>query len=294
MCHKLGLMLDPRRLLSFRSAAQLGSFTRAAGALSLTQSAVSQQVADLERQVGIQLLTRGRRGVTPTDAGALLLRHADAIAARLELAEHQLADHTHRLRIGAFPSALADMVPIAIGAVRHAEPRAQIEAVEAPIARLHDLVRHGTLQLAICFSELDTTLADDGVLRHELFVESMLVALAPNHPLAAREAIALTSLADEDWLSPTPDHLIVGVCRAAGFEPRLAFLTADPAAIRALCAQGLAVTLVPQLLSKHMHDVALRPVLPDPPLRRVYAATTAVPDRLTRIALDSLKAQTPA
>src|ERR687894_1566286 len=101
-------MLDPRRLLTFGEVARRGSFSRAAEALALTQPAVSQQVAALERQVGVRLLDRGPGGPTPTAAGALLLAHADAIAERLAQADRQLADlvatERETLRIGAFPS----------------------------------------------------------------------------------------------------------------------------------------------------------------------------------------------
>src|SRR3954464_8117971 len=101
-------MVDPRRVLTFREVARLGSFSRAAEALSLTQPAVSQQVAALERQAGARLLARGPGGLALTRAGALLLEHADVVANRLELASGQLAelcaDAGRRVRIGAFPS----------------------------------------------------------------------------------------------------------------------------------------------------------------------------------------------
>ena len=85
-------MVDPRRVLTFREVARLGSFSRAAEALSLTQPAVSQQVAALERQAGAQLLERGPGGLSLTPAGELLLEHADVVADRLELAAGQLAE----------------------------------------------------------------------------------------------------------------------------------------------------------------------------------------------------------
>src|ERR687893_350813 len=115
-------MLDPRRLLTFREVARLRSFTHAADALALTQPAVSQQVAALERQLGTRLLERGPGGPAPTKAGALLLAHADAIADRLGQANAQLAELVDAdrvtLRVGAFPSALGSIVPAAIAALR--------------------------------------------------------------------------------------------------------------------------------------------------------------------------------
>ena len=110
-------MLEPRRLLTFREVANRGSFSRAAEALALTQPAVSQQVAALERQLGVRLLDRGPGGPSPTEAGALLLAHADAIAERLAQADAQIAElaatEHGTLRLGAFASAMATIVPAA-------------------------------------------------------------------------------------------------------------------------------------------------------------------------------------
>src|SRR4051812_3823681 len=103
--------MDPRRLLTFRAVAHAASFTRAAEALALSQPSVSQQVAALETELGTRLIDRAAGGLRLTPAGTVLLTHADAIAARLELAGRQLDDVTAvertRLRLGAFPSALA-------------------------------------------------------------------------------------------------------------------------------------------------------------------------------------------
>src|SRR5437773_12172045 len=122
--------MDPRRLLTFRAVAHQRSFSAAARELSLTQPAVSQQVAALEREVGAKLLQRGPGGVTPTHAGAVLLEHADAVADRLELAGTQLAEIAReqrvRVRLGAFPSALAVMVPKAVARLRSERPEAEV------------------------------------------------------------------------------------------------------------------------------------------------------------------------
>src|SRR5918997_290430 len=113
--------MDPRRVLTFREVARHRSFSRAAEALSLTQSAVSQQVAALERQLGTRLLDRRPGGLRLTSAGEQLLEHAGAIADRLTLADAQIAEEVaaerRELRIGAFPSALATIVPAAVAAL---------------------------------------------------------------------------------------------------------------------------------------------------------------------------------
>src|SRR5687768_14414959 len=111
--------MDPRRLLTFRAVAHERSFSAAARALALTQPAVSQQVAALEKEVGARLLDREPGGLKLTVAGRILLEHADALADRLTLARTQLAELAgdERLRVGAFPSALAALVPKAVARV---------------------------------------------------------------------------------------------------------------------------------------------------------------------------------
>src|ERR671910_2144678 len=119
-------MLDPRRLLTFGEVANRRSFSRAAEALAWTKPAVSQQVAALERQLGVRLLDRGPGGPAPTEAGALLLAHADAVHERLAQAGAQIGElvaaERGTLRVGAFPSALATIVPAAIAALRDELP----------------------------------------------------------------------------------------------------------------------------------------------------------------------------
>jgi DNA-binding transcriptional LysR family regulator len=131
--------MDPRRLLTFREVARQRSFSRAGEELALTQPAVSQQVAALERQLGTALLVRGRGGALPTDAGRLLLDHADAVAARLDLADVQMAalvgGARRTLRLGAFPSALASVVPDAVAAMRAREPDLEVTVERDPLAR---------------------------------------------------------------------------------------------------------------------------------------------------------------
>src|SRR5690242_8719356 len=127
-------MLDPRRVLTFREVARAGSFSRAADALALTQPAVSQQVAALERQLGAQLLDRGPGGLALTPAGELLLEHADVVSDRLTLATDQLGELVARvareLRVGAYPSALATLVPDALARLTAARPELEAEVSE--------------------------------------------------------------------------------------------------------------------------------------------------------------------
>jgi DNA-binding transcriptional LysR family regulator len=268
--------MDPRRLLTFRAVARERSFSRAARELALTQPSVSQQVAALERQVGARLLDRRPGGLQLTPAGAVLLTHADAIAERLELAAVQVEEitrgETARLRIGAFPTALAELVPAAVAHVRERVPGAEVTVDEGATEELEARVRAGDLHLAVDFQDAAQPRRDPpGLERHELMREAFLVALSPDHPLAARREVRLADLADDDWTAALTDGIIVGACRAAGFEPRLVSITRDQLAIRALVVRGLAVTLAPRLLAEGFHGVALRPIAGAAPRRDVYA-----------------------
>jgi DNA-binding transcriptional LysR family regulator len=247
-------MIDPRRLLTFREVARCGSFSRAAEALALSQPAVSQQVAALERQLGSTLLVRGRTGAVPTEAGALLLAHADALAAGLELAGVQLgelaAGERRMVRVGAVPSALATVVPAAVAALRADEPALDVALEEGRVDELALAVRTGQLHAAVCFQDAALPRRSyEGLRRVELALEPMHAVLPAAHPLADRSAVALRELAGEAWMAPERDGLLVRACRAAGFEPRLVLVTRDPLAARAVAAAGLAVSLTPRLLA---------------------------------------------
>lgn len=267
--------MDPRRVLTFRAVAHRRSFSRAARELALSQPSVSTQVAALEREIGVRLLDRAPGGLRLTREGEILLEHADVIAERFQLADEQLAaaaqSHRVRLRIGAFPTALAVVVPEAIAHVRAQYPETRVTVAEGT-DDLPARVRSGELHLAVGFQDsAERRREPSGVERRELFCEQFRVALAPGHPLAGRPNVRLTDLADEDWTAAVPDGLIVRACRAAGFEPNLVSLTSDQLAIRALIRRGLAVTLVPELLAEPFKDLALRPIAGGGPSRDVYA-----------------------
>ena len=181
--------MDPRRVLTFRAVAHERSFSAAARTLALTQPAVSQQVAALEKEVGARLLDREPGGLKLTRAGAVLLEHADALADRLALARTQLAESSAdvRLRMGAFPSALAALVP---KAVARAPRSSQVLVEEGSTPELAERVRRGELHLAVGFQDAAQPRREhEGTVREDLAREPFLVALWPEHPLAELEAV---------------------------------------------------------------------------------------------------------
>jgi DNA-binding transcriptional LysR family regulator len=268
--------MDPRRLLTFREVARQRSFSRAAENLSLTQSAVSQQVAALERQLGTRLLDRRPGGLRLTSPGEQLLEHASAIADRLTLADTQIAEEVaaerRELRIGAFPSVLATIVPAAVSALLARAPDLQVSVTEGRTDELVRGVRDGSLHLAVAFQDAHATRREHpGTRRHDLFTEPMVAALPPHHRLRSRGPIALSDLADDPWTAASRDGLIARACARAGFTPRIAYLSSDPLSIRAIIAAGLAVALTPRLLANHLHGVHITTVQDQPAQRAVYA-----------------------
>lgn len=268
--------MDPRRVLTFRAVARHRSFSRAARELALSQPSVSNQVAALEREVGARLLERRAGGLRLTPEGEILLEHADAIAERFRLADAQLAAAAERqrtrLRLGALPSALAELVPAAIARLRESHPDTTVTFDEGTSEQLANRLAAGELDLAIAYR--DTTWPrpePPGVQRHHLLHERFMVALPPGHRLAAEPEVSLGDLRDEDWTAALTDGVIVRACRAAGFEPNLVSITHDQLAIRGLVIRGLAVTLVAELLALPFRDLALRPIAGMTVERDVYA-----------------------
>ncbi len=270
-------MLDPRRLLTFHAVARAGSFSAAARELSLTQPAVSQQVAALERELGARLLHRGPGGLTLTDAGAVALEHADALAERLAVADAQIAElraHGGTLRVGGFPSALASVVPAAIprlGAAR------RVEAVEGSWEQLAGGVSDGSLHVALCFQDVTLPRRErQGLRRHDLGTEPFLAVVGPGHRLAKRRRIRLRDLAGETWVAPSGAGIIYKACQAAGFEPDIAYVSQDILAMRALVAANLAVTVTPRLGAGEWHGVKLLDLDDAAPIRALFAITPRI------------------
>ena len=253
--------MDARRVLTFRAVAHERSFSAAARTLSLTQPAVSQQVAALEREVGTRLLVREPGGLKLTHAGKVLLEHADSLADRLSLAERQLAEiadvERTRLRIGGFSSSLAALVPESVRRLRVAHPEAEVLVQQGDSQALAELVRAGELHLSLAFQDAALPRRDhEGLKRRDLLREPFLAAFAADHALSGRDTIDLAELAEEPWSAASTDGMIVRACQAAGFEPRIVAITGDPIAIREFVARGTAVTLVPRLLAPGLDGLA--------------------------------------
>jgi DNA-binding transcriptional LysR family regulator len=274
-------MLDVRRLRVLREVITRGSFSAAADSLHLSQSAVSQQIAVLEREVGIPLLERTSDGPKLTSAGEALMEHGDAVICRLEEAERELAQiaglEGGRLRLGSFSTANATLMTPALARFRQRFPKVELEFVEADPETTFPGLKRGDLDLVVVFDYPAFPLDFSRDVEAELiYQEPMRVALPPGHPLAAAKSVRIEDLADEDWLCGSePDSCrfqVINLCREAGFEPRISFQSEDYGVIKGFVAGGLGVAILPELAGDHP-GIELRAVRGRKPVRRVYAVT---------------------
>lgn len=274
-------MLDVRRMRVLREVAARGSFSAAAQALSFTQSAISQHVAALERETGTQLVDRGARGVRLTEAGRVLVGHADAILARIECAEEDLAAlaglRGGRLRLISFQSGGATLAPRAVASFHERHPSVELSMIEAEPEEAGVRLRTGDADLALVYDHASLTdlLPADLELVH-LLDDRYEAILPAGHRFARRRRLSLSDLAEDPWIASTGAcgcrQITESVCREAGFQPRVAFEADETTAAQALVAAGVGVTLLPRLALTALHPGVVARTLTDAPVRRVWAA----------------------
>ncbi len=278
-------MLDVKRLRILREVARQGSFSAAADELYLSQSAVSQQIATLEREVAMRLLDRTREGPKLTEAGRVLVCHAEAAIARLDEAERELAAiaglEGGELRMASFPSASATLVTEAVASFNGRHPNVRLAITDAEPEDSLPRLRAGELDLALAVDYPSVPMAEERDLELTLVLEeSMYVALPKDHELAEREVVPLAQLAEAAWLCgsrpSTCGEAVFRLCRESGFEPRIGFETDDYHVMQGFISAGLGVTLLPDLALPTLHPgVLVRATDPPTPTRRVWAATRA-------------------
>jgi DNA-binding transcriptional LysR family regulator len=281
-------MLDLRRLRLLRELNERGTIAAVSDALQFTPSAVSQQLAMLEREAGVPLLERAGRGVRLTDAALVLVDHADALLERAALAEADLAAAagtvTGRARVAGFQSVTLRVAIPAMKELAREAPRLRCEVLEAE-------PEHALPALAL--GDVDLVLADEwqhqpvtlpaGVQRHELFQDLVYLVLPSRHRAVRghQGAVPLAELAGEAWatghVGMAWDEMTRRTCRVlADFDPEIRHRANDATISLALVARGLAVTMLPDLpLPDRYRGIAVRPIAEGPVSRAIFAATRA-------------------
>lgn len=289
--------MDIAGLTAFREVAVHGSITAAAKSLRYTQSAVSRQIAALEESLAVSLFDRGSRGVRLTDEGRLLLGHAQAVLDRLETARRDLVALRDldggRLRIGAFATAEAVLVPRAMAAFSAAHPRVELSLTDGVSASQVTRLRAGELDVAVLNVHSGQTADVAGLVLKHLLDDPILVALPSTHRLAGRRTVLLTELARESWIagSTAVEDTLIGACLRSGFRPQVRYVVPEWTAKQGLVAAGLGVTLLPGLGAGTVRPDIVVKRLRAEPTRAIYAATVdgvsgapAVPAFLTHLA----------
>lgn len=261
-------------LRTVREVARRGSFSAAAEALGYTQSAVSRQVALAERSVGRPLFERHARGAELTPAGAIVLRHAAAALAELQAARNALADLASRrharVRLGAFSTAMAALVPSAIAALAVREEQLTVTLHEGTSERLVQRVASGRLDLALVTASSD---APDGVMLDALLDDPLLVAMPRGHRLAGQSAIDPDELREEAWIagSTSPGTRLLGAWTTGHWRPRIAYEVRDWTAKLGLVAAGCGITIVSALSATTLPASILVARIDHPTAMRVVA-----------------------
>lgn len=242
----------------FDAVARHQSMSRAARELDYTQPAISHAIRRLERDVGTALLTRGARGVALTEAGERLAAHAQVVltvmrAARRELDELATAI-TGRVRLAAFPSAAAMIVPPLLSRVHALRPGLNVELVHAEPDEALRMVTNGDADIAMAFAYPNEAPAP-GIRVRALF-DDPVRAVVPASEETADPPFDLVGLRERAWIAGCPrcrTHL-VNVCHRHGFAPHIVHATDDYVAAQAMVAAGLGVTLLPALaLAAYRH-----------------------------------------
>lgn len=250
--------IDSHALRVVLAIAEHGSITAASEALGYSQPAISQQMKRLESRLGMPVLERTGRSIRLTEAGAILARHAQAVATGLDAAAGEIAElrglRSGRVRIAAFPSASATIVPrlLAVMAARH--PAVAISYLEAEPPEAVAAVRENRADIALTFSypgDRDDPHRESarGLSVRTVGQEPVHVVLPDAHPQAAAASVDLAALSGESWIAGCPrcrGHL-VELCDASGYVPRIGYETDNFVAVLSMVAAGLGVATLPRL-----------------------------------------------
>ena len=295
-------MLDMRRLRILHAVSGYGSVTAAAAALGYSAPAVSQQLAALEREVGMQLTQRAGRGIGLTTAAGLLVAHTDALLAQLDAAEADLAalrdQVAGRVTLAAFPSAAAEIVPPAWAALAGSAPHVQLDLVEMEPEEGLPAVARGEIDLAIAHEyDLLPRPLDPLFERRELLSDPVCVAVPAGSAAAAEGPLELRSLTSQPFLAPRSHtscaEMIQRACARAGFVPRVVARASDFHVLLSLVAAGAGVTLVPRLATRYLPP-GVQLVQPAEPItRQIFTVSRRGGDRkpAVRVVLDALTAE---
>lgn len=285
----LALMIDAAALRVMKAIADEGSFTAAAASLGYSQPAISQMVRRLEQRTGTVLVERIGRTVRLTEAGQVLARHAATVLSALDTAEEEVAAiaglRSGRVRLMAFPSSSATLVPRALALVKERFPDVVVTFSEAEPPQSIAALRAGECDLAVAFAYEGTDLARgeedlDPFVTTPLLEEDVKLVVAKSHPLAEKDSATLSELKENEWIAGCPrcrGHLLQ-MCSDEGFSPKVTYETEDYVAVLGLVAEGLGVAIVPDLILRSARPNEDVRILSIAPISRRHVMAVTTPD----------------
>lgn len=245
--------MEIQQLRYFLAVARLNNFSRAAEQCHVSQPSLSQQVMKLEAELGERLFERTRREVRLTEAGRLLLPHAEQVMRELELAREKVGGTEGvlhgRIALGVIPTVAPYYLPGALRAFADKFPEVKVEVHEDTTAQLSRAVQTGEIDLAL----VSLPVEQRGLATIALFEEPLLAALPAEHPLARKRRLTPADLADEAFILMQEGHCLAGqtlaFCQLEGIAPRVSFRSAQIETVRAFVAAGWGVSVVPRMAS---------------------------------------------
>lgn len=264
--------MDIARLKALRELSIRQTMTAVAEALNLTPSAVSQQITLLEEEAGVPLTERRGRGVKLTHAGDVLVAYTERIMGVLDEANSELAvirrEIAGTLRIAAFATAAAALLPPVLQALRKSYPRLQVTVIEMEPAEGLAALGSWNTDLAIV-DDLSVRLArmEKTVQNVRLIEDELQVVMSKGHHLAHKASIALSELKDEEWALDSATsfygEFVLSLCRQAGYSPRVNAACRGSEIIAAMVASGCSVSIIHGLrLGQMTQQLTARPLRP--------------------------------
>jgi len=276
--------MELRQLRYFVAVAHRRHFTQAARELNLAQPALSQQIQQLERELGVALFERTSRRVQLTAAGEALLVRAEHILAEVGWAQMEMQEYTGlargRVVIGALQSLEAFRFPALLSRFHTRYQGIEIILREEATERLLELLNTGQLDLSIIQIMDDSwplELTASSIVTEKLLTEELVLVVAPNHSLAHHQTVTMEELRDEPFVLFKPGsglrHTIIQRSLAAGFTPRILFESGELGTIRSLVAEGLGVSVLPRSVAEAPgREVTVVSLGPTPPMRTILLA----------------------
>ena len=246
--------MELRQIRYVLAVAEEGSFSRAAARLHLAQPSLSQQIAKLEKKLGVLLFHRLAQKVELTDAGERFVQVARKLLDQAEGLEREMREYATgqagRLLVGSLPITGAYVLPLAIPVFTRQFPHVELSLIEETSSRLEELLVNGKLDVSL----LTMPISEPALRIEPAFQEEIYLALPPAHPFAGRVEVDLADLSSQPFILLKEGQgfrqIALSLCEQAGFQPRIVFESSNIQTVQALVAAGMGVSFAPEMITR--------------------------------------------